>query len=140
MALLCVDASVVISWLIPSERSNSVAQTMAAYLRGEDELVAPPLLLPEVVSTVRRWVYQRRLTEDEGDSLIRDMLRLDIDISAPHGLYLRAYQLASQFNQPRAYDACYLALADLLSCDFVTLDQRLYHSTTPEFRWIRLLD
>ena len=138
MTRWCVDASFIIAWLIPSQRTAAVSQRMAEYLEGEDEFVAPPLLEAEVVSTLRHWAYQGRLTREEGREMVQDFLRLGIALEAPPGLPTRAYDLATALNLPRAYDACYLALVDLLSCDFLTLDERLYNTAAKEYPWIRL--
>ena len=139
MPLVCVDASVVVAWLLPDYRTPAVSRRMSAYLEGDDEFVAPHLLMAEVVSTLRRRVVQGFLTPDQGRLLVGNFLRLGIALQSPPGLYARSYDLATTFNQPRAYDACYLALADLLSCELLTLDQRLYNAVASEFPRIRVV-
>ncbi len=139
MTRWCVDASFIIAWLIPTQRTAAVSQRMAEYLDGKDEFVAPPLLEAEVVSTLRHWAFQRRLTREEGREMVQDFLLLGIVIEAPPDLPTRAYDLATALNLPRAYDACYLALAELLSCELLTLDERLYNAAGKEFPWIQLV-
>ncbi len=139
MALVCVDASFVLAWLLPSEQNPAVSQRMLAYFRGDDEFIAPPLLMAEVVSTLRRWVHRGELTPLEGRSMVDAFLSLGIAIQDSPDLYLRAYDLATTYNQSRAYDACYLALAETLSCDLLTLDQRLYRAVAADFPRVRLV-
>jgi predicted nucleic acid-binding protein len=138
VTLRCVDASFVVSWLIPSDGSAAVAEEWTAYAEGRDEYVAPPLVYPETISVIRRMAHRKLLTEREAEDLVADFLELEIPTPLPRGLYRRAYDLATRYQQPKAYDACYLAMADLLSCDLVTLDARLFNSVAGDFAGITL--
>ena len=140
MSLRCVDASLVVAWLIPNQGSKAVLEARVAYAQGEDEYVGPPLLSVETVSVIRRLAFRGLLTEPQARALVDEFLDLDIATPSPPGLYLRAYQLAAQYGHAKAYDACYLALADLLSCELLTLDQRLYNAVAGDFPWIRLVE
>lgn len=53
-------------------------------------------------------------------------------------LHIRAWQLAVGFNQPRAYDAHYLAVAEREGCELWTTDRRLYNAVQPDLPWVRL--
>ena len=139
MPLRCVDASLVVAWLVPSQRSASVAQAWVAYARGEDEFVGPPFLHAETVSAIRRLAFRDLLIGDEAQGLVMDFLALDIPTHRPVGLYQRAYELAARYRRSTVYDTSYLALAELLSCDLLTLDQRLYNVAVGDFPWIRLV-
>jgi len=64
---------------------------------------------------------------------------LDIELLDPPGLPLRAFELAARFNRPTAYDAYYLALADMVGSEFWTADERLYNAVRggfPDIRWL----
>ena len=52
---------------------------------------------------------------------------------------IRAFELATRFRRPAAYDAHYLALAEHLACPFWTADERLYNSVRDSFPLIRWL-
>ena len=139
MPLRCVDASLVVAWLVPSQRSASVEEVWLAYSRGEDEFVGPPFLHAETISAIRRLAFRNFLSRDESLGLVTDFLSLDIPTQWPAGLYQRAYDLAVRYHHSTVYDASYLALAELLSCELLTLDQKLYNSVAGDFRWIRLI-
>jgi len=47
--------------------------------------------------------------------------------------------LATHFNRPTAYDAHYLALAEMLGCEFWTADRRLYNAVKEELPWVKWL-
>lgn len=139
MAMRCVDASFVVAWLLPEHRTPAVADAWQAYAEGRDDFVAPPLLYSETLSVIRQVVHRGQLSLDEGQAIADDFLALDIPTPVPAALYHHAYILATRFRQPRAYDATYLALANLLSCEMLTLDARLFNAVANDFPFIRLV-
>ena len=84
-------------------------------------------------------VHRGQLSLAEGQAIADDFLALDISTPVPAALYHHAYILATRFRQPRAYDATYLALANLLSCELLTLDARLFNAVADDFPFIRLV-
>lgn len=60
-------------------------------------------------------------------------------ICAPIGLHHRAWERAYRFKQPAAYDAHYLALAEMLGCEFWTADRRLHNAVKDELPWVKWL-
>ena len=54
-------------------------------------------------------------------------------------IHQRAWDLAKQLTQPNVYDSYYLALAELLDCEFWTAEERLFNTVKerlPRVRWI----
>lgn len=140
MALRCVDASIVVAWLVPSQRSVPVEEAWLAYAQGEDDFVAPPMLPVETISAIRRLTFRGILSQEEATGLVTDFLALAIPTPAPAGLYQRAYALAIKYHCSTVYDSCYLALAEFLSCELLTLDQRLYNAIKEDFSAVRLVE
>jgi len=134
-----VDASLIVAWLIPEQRSPSVADAWELYARGQDQFVGPPTLYAEAISVIRRFAFRNLLTQGEATAMVTDFISYGISVQNPPELYSRAYQLAGRYNQPTVYDTCYLALAQLLSCEFITLDRRLYNAVRKDFPRIRLI-
>src|SRR5206468_1204709 len=82
---------------------------------------------------------QPRLTLYEATELLQQFLRLPVELLAPLGLYESALALADSHHQPAAYDAQYLALAQLSGCNFWTADERLFNAVSnklPFVKWI----
>jgi predicted nucleic acid-binding protein len=79
------------------------------------------------------------VTSDEGlrirDALLNHPLALHFD----DALLKRGYELATRYDRPTAYDAQYLALAERLSCDFWTADERMFNAIKEKFPTIRWL-
>ena len=74
--------------------------------------------------------------EDSRDA--RDALLVyDIQYHVDEELLKRAYELATDFNRPTAYDSQYLAVAERLNCDFWTADQRLFNAVREQLGWVK---
>ena len=139
MSLRCVDASFVVAWLVPSQGSAAVEEAWHPYVTGQDDFIAPALLYPEVVSTMRRLAWRGILPEQGARRLVADFLALDIPIHTPPGLYQRAYELAARYSHSKVYDMCYLALSEQFSCDLLTLDKRMHAVAHWDFPRLRLV-
>ena len=138
--MICVDASVAVKWILVEELR---AQADALYLsarRAGSPIVAPSLMLFEVTNIIRR-----RMRRDEGMSLVvarqalEDFLAIGIEVRSPLGLHQLALAIAADYNLPTAYDAHYLALADMLGCEFWTADVRLLRQVEAGLRFVRWL-
>jgi predicted nucleic acid-binding protein len=58
------------------------------------------------------------------------LLRYPVILHFDEALLKRGYELAAELNRPTAYDSQYLALAERLSCDFWTADERIFNSVS----------
>ena len=90
-------------------------------LRGE-ELAAPHLVDVEVVSVLRRSLLTGGVTEQRASQAMQDLADLQIE-RVPHGTLLRrAWELRANYT---AYDACYVALAELFHAPLLTYDAKV---------------
>jgi predicted nucleic acid-binding protein len=136
-SVVCLDASVVIWALTPSPLSDKAAAVLAHSQKEKTSLVAPTLLAFEVTSTLRRLVYLHELTPKEGEEAFEAFLHLPVRLSHRRALFPLAWRLAKELNLSRAYDAAYLALAQLRHCDFWTADEKLYNTVKDRLSWVR---
>jgi predicted nucleic acid-binding protein len=116
--LIVVDASAVVAALLVAGPAGDAARDA---LRSQ-EAHAPHLLDVEATSAIRRWVLSGRLTVDEARSSIRDLRDLAVARHAHEPLLDRALDLRDAAS---AYDAVYVALAELLGASLLTADMRL---------------
>lgn len=63
MSVVCVDASLVLAFLVPDPFSSAAARQIAQWGREGQTLIAPALLAFEVTANLRRFVYTQTLTE-----------------------------------------------------------------------------
>lgn len=136
---VCIDANLIIWTLVPFPLSDVAEALLEKWQREQTTLIAPALFAFEVTSSLRRLVYLEEITAGEGERAFEQFLKLDIRLSRQRGIYPLAWRLAKRFNRPRAYDAAYLALAQLRGCDFWTADERLYNAVRHEMEWVKWL-
>lgn len=133
----CVDASLVLTLLLPEELTARVGRLWHHWVSAGDELVGPPLLFAEVASVLRAAVFFRRISPERGQLAFDAFLSLGIRQVDPPDLQQRAWALARAHNRPRAYDAQYLAVAAALGCELWTGDRRLARAIPlPGVKWI----
>jgi len=126
------DASVVVNALLDLGRDGALAREV---LTATDERHAPHLLDIEVTSVLRRWVNAGRLRPQEATAAIADLRDLDV---VRHGHAMLLEQAITLRDSVSAYDAMYVALADLIGADLVTADGPLSRGAAAHCR-IRFL-
>jgi predicted nucleic acid-binding protein len=136
---LCVDASFVVDLVSPHAAAirSQISTRWHLWQHDDARVVAPPMFFAEVTSVLRNHVYRQILTAAEGEQALQALLALEVETVSPPDLQQRAWNLARQYNLPRAYDAQYLAVARLLGCDLWTTDQRLANAVGAP--WVRLV-
>jgi predicted nucleic acid-binding protein len=137
---VCVDASFPLAFLLGDEEGRAASSRWSDWLRRGEQIVSPPLFRAEVTSAIRLRVFAGRVDVDEGRDALMRSLRWPVqtwDPTEPAVLQIRAYELATRFNRPRAYDTQYLATAEMLSCDLWTADKRLFNAVGHHLPWVR---
>lgn len=138
--MIVIDSGVVIAALLRDEHLHSHARRLIARLQNDAESwTAPALLRSEVVAVLRKTVYQRRITYEEGMSFVREALLLRVELVNDVDLFESAYEIARDLGFVRTYDTQYPALARRHDCEFWTADLRLVNTAErlfPKVRWL----
>ena len=125
MDVCVIDASVVIQYFV-TQPLNAQATALFARLYGRPalRLRAPDLIYAECANALWKYIrfsqYEPRVVRAH----MADILRLPVMSTGAQVLADRALGLAVSYGIT-AYDACYVALADVIGCPLVTADQRL---------------
>ncbi len=116
--MIVVDASVLAVALGDDGPDGVVARTALA----EQTLVAPELIDLEVLSVLRRQVKTASMTAARAEIALSHLADLPMRRTSHRPLLRRCWELRQTVT---AYDAAYIALAELLEIPFVTADKRL---------------
>lgn len=85
-------------------------------------MVAPDLITAEVLSTLRRLLHQGLMAQDRADEAVADLVAAPVRRLPTLPLVDSIWRLRANLS---AYDACYVALAEALSCSVISGDARL---------------
>lgn len=134
-----VDASLAFKWVVKEEYSDKADLLAITWHNHGIQMVAPYFMPVEVTNILHQRVKESYLSIEEGMGLIEQLLSSDIELYHSMGIHRRALELASELGQGAAYDAHYLALAEILDCEMWTADERFYRSANPASARLRLL-
>jgi predicted nucleic acid-binding protein len=95
-----------------------------ASLRG-DELVAPQLMLIEASSVLHEMAWREEITKARAKTMLARLSKAPVEILMPAGLLESAWRIADELGWAKTYDAQYVALAKMLDCRLVSIDERL---------------
>jgi predicted nucleic acid-binding protein len=115
-----VDASIALKWVIPEVLSEEADRLRG----GDDDFLAPDLLLVEVANALWRKTTAKEISPREADAAIDLVSQSGIDLRPTGPLLPRAMHVARRLDHP-VYDCVYLALAERERAALVTADQRL---------------
>lgn len=117
--VIVLDASAVIEVLLQTEAGAPAAERLLTF---DSLLHAPYLLDVEVAQVLRRFVARGELPEQRARLALQDLLDLPIERYSHEVLLPRIWAL--QLNLT-AYDATYVALAEILGAPLLTRDSRI---------------
>ena len=119
-----VDASVVVEAILGiGPRADWAAAQLA-----DAHLAAPHLMPVEAANALRRLQARGFIGADIANLAHGELLALPVDLYPYEAIAERAWQLRATIA---SYDACYVALAELIGANLVTLDARLARAHGP---------
>jgi predicted nucleic acid-binding protein len=92
---------------------------------GDPELIAPPLLWPEVRSALHVAKWRGLISEAVARRSLELLESSAVKERRHRRLGVEAWRIADQFGWSKSYDAEYLALASLLQAPLLTFDRRV---------------
>jgi predicted nucleic acid-binding protein len=124
-----IDANVTLGLFLRLPYSNNVDHRMEEWQAEEARLVVPTLWEYECLTGLRRAVTLKLISPEDAGRMVEELLALEFQRVAPTlELHKAALAWAERIGQSKVYDAQYLALAERLSAEFWTTDQRLFHT------------
>jgi predicted nucleic acid-binding protein len=124
-----VDANITVALFVNLPYSLKSEQLFRLWRKQDVLLFAPALWPAEVASALRKMVSVGQMSSDDARLALASLERFPIQVVLPDsGLLDLSLVWAGKLNQTVAYDAQYVALAENLSAEFWTADQRLIGS------------
>jgi len=117
--MIVLDASVVVELLTNGALADSIRLDLA---ERDDSIIVPHPLDVEVVSAIRRLVAGRRIDSFRSAQILADLAALPAERYAHTPLLERIWELRHNFT---AYDASYIALAEVTNSLLFTSDEKL---------------
>ena len=117
--MIVLDASAVIEWLMQSPAGVRIDKRIFSRVLS---LHVPHLLDVEVAQVLRRYVREKVMSEQRGQQALEDLIDLPLN-RYPHDFLLpRVWELRATLT---AYDAVYVALAEVLDAPLLTCDSKI---------------
>ncbi len=135
-AMMVTDASIVLKWQLDDEDYVPQATSLRDdfYAQGIVNVIAPHLLIYEVANGIAVATRQKRITPDKANEALSNLLMLGIKTREVEPF--RILELSLKYNLA-AYDAAYLALAEMEKCDLWTGDRTFYQAVKNELSWVK---
>lgn len=124
-----VDASLLVAAVADRGATGAWAETVIA----GGNLVAPHLVLAEAANALRKLESVAILGRLESTSAHADLTRLDLQLVAYEPFADRVWALRANLS---AYDAWYVAIAELADLPLATLDRRIAGATGPTCEFV----
>jgi predicted nucleic acid-binding protein len=117
--VIVLDASAAIEWLLQSPAGVKIDRRI---FTASESLHAPHLLDLEVTQVLRRYVRDKTMSERRGQEALEDFHDMALT-RYPHDFLIpRIWELRTTLT---AYDAAYVALAELLGAPLLTCDSKI---------------
>ena len=117
--MIVLDASAAIEWLLQSPAGIRIDERIFS---PTESLHAPHLVDVEVAQVLRRYVREGTISAQRGREALEDLADLPLN-RYPHDFLIpRAWELRGTLT---AYDAVYVALAEVLDAPLLTRDGRI---------------
>lgn len=127
--MVVADANLLVALVSGDPRGNQVFQHFTDWLDRNIEIHAPALAQYEIANALTRLVVGDAFSADKIEEAWNNISMLPIQY---HTLTdaARVVEIALAMNRKNAYDAAYIALAEMLGAELWTLDSPLYRNAT----------
>jgi len=117
-----IDASVVVKWFSKEKNSDKAVKIKDDFLKGELSLIAPDLIISEVLNALR---YKKK---NEKELIFTNKTLWDFGLKLEHinqDVMSKTVENSVKYNIT-VYDALYITLAQIYGTFLITADKELY--------------
>jgi predicted nucleic acid-binding protein len=132
-----LDTSVIVKWFVPEKYSGEARTFLENFKSKQIQVTVPTTMKYEMANAL--WVKRREgLTHDEASAIMDDLKLLNLPEVSSLALIKKAQEFSYTYDIA-IYDAIFLALAESLSCEFITADEKLCDKVKDKLTWVRFL-
>ena len=132
---VCLDASVVLAFALADEPLHQAAKALVVAFAAQNVTFRSPAIFAyECDSVIRLRVWKQTLTPAQGQLARAAIAALPIEIEFDAADRDRAFEIATLYAQPRAYDAAYAAHAQARGLEMVTTDAPFFAAVNGDQR------
>lgn len=126
----CLDASVAIAFAFVDEPLHAPARALVASLSAQNvRLCAPQLFVYECDSIILLRVHRGASSDEQAQEARAIIAALSVSIEGGGQVEAdRAFALATEYAQPRVYDATYAAFCEVRGVEFHTADKPFFEA------------
>lgn len=117
-----IDASVMVKWFLNEKNSDKAITLKDSFLEGELALIAPDLIILEVLNSLR---YNK---QKEKELLHANKMLLELNLNLiriNNGILIKTIENSIKHNIT-IYDALYVSIAQFHNAFLITADSKLY--------------
>ncbi len=132
-----VDANLGLALVLATPYSDRAQILWESWSSQQAVVFAPDLWAYELTSALRKAMVVTGMSLAGAEARLEALTQLGVRLVPPTPqLHQSALRWAHRLGHTVAYDAQYLALAELLGCDFWTADRRLAAALSPGVPWV----
>ena len=136
-----VDANLCVALVLATPYSPQAQRLWNRWDDAAADVFAPDLWAYEVTSALRKAMSLTGLPLSEAETGLEALTHLGVQLVPPTlELNRLALRWAERLGHSVEYDAHYLALAELLGCDFWTADRPLATAARAQVPWVHTID
>lgn len=139
MRRVVLDATVVLKWyLVDEENGRKALDLLFQYVSNELDIFAPSLLEYEVVNGLFIAQKRGRIKDENLLAAIEGFIDLGIKLKDLSHFHSKMMHYCKVYHRS-AYDASYLALAEVEDITMITSDRGLYNAIHKNLKWVKWL-
>ncbi|HLC30707.1 MAG TPA: type II toxin-antitoxin system VapC family toxin [Dehalococcoidia bacterium] len=127
MPTVVFDTNVVLRLILPSQRDAAAEALWQRCAQLGVDVVIPSQGISEAMASIRRHVFEGRLSAMDGDQLFEELKALVLSVQIER-MQLGAWEVAKRFNRPDTYDSEFYALAEALGVELWTADDKFVNA------------
>ena len=135
--MICVDASLVVKWLVKEEDSTEAMNLYWNWVKNDCILIAPTLLDYEIGSVLVNKIRQKNFPSEDLNVAVHFYRKLPLQLFHEINLLEKAVSLARDFNERTIYDCSYLSLALLKDAELFTADLQFFQKASSSYPCVK---